>query len=208
MVTILKNLIHCIGEEWSSTTAITIMITSSPPSSNWLYEADHHHHNQCHHLTTIITMTTLTSINQSQSHLLSFLLLLFLSLPCWPTPPASLWQVWLRTSWNHDNNDWEVMPSTWYSPSKSCKVDTWGLELPPSVSWDPVRWDDDNNDDDDVLSSKRVDFQRSALIARMPSIWPGSHQQAFLFWQFFTELSVLQCHCSVYHCMLCMVDFQ
>ena len=44
------------------------------------------------------------------------------------------------------------------------------------MSWDPVRWDDDNvgdyddNDDDDVLSSKRVDFQRSALIARMPSV--------------------------------------
>ena len=183
------------------------MITSSPPSSNWLYEADHHHHNQYHHLTTIITMTTLTSINQSQSYLLSFLLLLFLSLPCWPTPPASLWQVWLRTSWDHDNNDGEAMPSTWYSPSKSCRVDTWGLELPPSVSWDPVRWDDEN-DDDDILSSKRVDFQRSELIARMPSIWPGSHQQAFLFWQFFTELSVLQCHCTVYHWMLFMVDFQ
>ena len=45
------------------------------------------------------------------------------------------------------------------------------------MSWDPVRWGDDNvgdyddnDDDDDVLSSKRVDFQRSALIARMPSI--------------------------------------
>ena len=38
------------------------------------------------------------SIILSDQNLLSFLLLLFLSLPCCPNPPASLWQVWLRTS--------------------------------------------------------------------------------------------------------------